>query len=254
MQRFIWVIGIACLVLMQACGGPSYKVEVIKTPGLKGTQQPYKVNGERYDPLPTAAGFVQEGVASWYGKDFHGRKTSNGEIYDMYAMTAAHKTLPMNVHVKVTNLENQRWTVVRINDRGPFVKERVIDLSYSAAKELGVVGPGTAPVRVVALGYPEKPVASASPSAAVTYRQPASYEPGPFMVQVGSFAVAENARRLAAELKGRFGAASIVEAWVDGTLFYRVRAGRYETLDLAKASLPRFAERGYRNCYVVAAD
>ncbi len=250
MHRFVWLVVCLALIWLPGCGGPAYKVEVIKTPGLKGTQQPYEVNGQRYNPLPSAAGFVQDGVASWYGKDFHGRKTSNGEIYDMYAMTAAHKTLPMNVHVKVTNLSNQRSTVVRVNDRGPFVDKRIIDLSYSAAKELGVVGPGTAPVRVEALGYREPATSSAN----ITYRQPDSYEVGPFMVQVGAFTVSENAQRLAAQLKDRFGAAKVVEAWVHGKQFYRVRAGRYDTLAQATDALSQFASGGYHNCFVVAAN
>ena len=88
--------------------------------------------------------FVEEGVASWYGEDFHGKLTSNGEVYDMYAMTAAHKTLPLGVYVRVTNKQNGQSAVVRVNDRGPFVDTRIIDLSYAAAKQLGVVGPGTA--------------------------------------------------------------------------------------------------------------
>jgi len=250
MQRIVWLVCCCVFATVMGCGGPSYKVEVVKTAGLKGTQQPYKVNGERYDPLPSAADFVQEGVASWYGKDFHGRKTSNGETYDMYAMTAAHKTLPMNVHVKVTNLSNQRSTIVRVNDRGPFVKKRIIDLSYSAAKELGVVGPGTAPVRVEALGYREP----ASASAPAHYRQPTSYDVGPFMVQVGAFTVPENAHRLAAQLKERFGDAKVVEALVNGRQFYRVRAGRYDSLVMATAALTDFANSGYQNCFVVASN
>jgi rare lipoprotein A len=239
-----------CLLVLSACGGPTYKVEVIKKPGLKGTQQPYKVNGQRYDPLPTAAGFAQEGIASWYGKDFHGRKTSNGEIYDMYAMTAAHKTLPMNVHLRVTNRDNGRSTVVRVNDRGPFVKGRIIDLSYVAAKELGVVGPGTAPVRIEALGYREQ----AAPGSAVAYRQPATYDAGQFMVQVGAFTVPENAQRLAGQLQARFGQSAIVEAWVNGRKFYRVRAGLYLSLDAATAALAEFADGGYPDSFVVARE
>ncbi|HKL26587.1 MAG TPA: septal ring lytic transglycosylase RlpA family lipoprotein, partial [Desulfuromonadales bacterium] len=89
MRSFIYSL-LLCLVVLAACSKPAYKVEVIKTPGLKGTQQPYKVNGERYDPLFSADGFTEKGIASWYGRDFHGRKTSNGEIYNMHAMTAAH--------------------------------------------------------------------------------------------------------------------------------------------------------------------
>ena len=146
------------LLLTASCGSPAYRTRVVDTPGnasLKGHQKAYEVNGERYHPLRDHAGFTEEGLASWYGSDFHGKRTSNGELYDMYAQTAAHKTLPLGVSVRVTNTANGRSTVVRVNDRGPFVRGRIIDLSYTAAKELGVVGPGTAPVRVEALGYLE---------------------------------------------------------------------------------------------------
>ena len=239
------------LLLLAACGKPAYDVRVIDTPSqphLKGTQKPYEVNGRRYQPLLAAEGFVEKGLASWYGKDFHGRKTSNGETYDMYAMTAAHKTLPMNVHLRVTNLDNGRSTVVRINDRGPFVKERIIDLSYSAAKELEVVGPGTAPVRIEALGYREESKGGAAPH----YTPPPSYEVGPYMVQVGAFTVRENALRLAEELKGRYGSSSIVEGFVAGTKFYRVRAGLYDTMLKAQEALLDFERKGYSSGFVVA--
>jgi hypothetical protein len=106
-----------------------------------GYPKPYKVFGKWYQPLPDSKDFRQRGIASWYGKDFHGKKTSNGEIYDMYAMTAAHKTLPLGTYVRVHNLENNRKLEVRINDRGPFVRGRIIDLSYTAAKNLDSSGP-----------------------------------------------------------------------------------------------------------------
>jgi rare lipoprotein A len=243
------------VVALAACSTPTppktYKVEVYDTPSqpdLRPTQRPYSVNGQRYQPIPSAAGFVQEGVASWYGKKFHGRKTSNGETYDMYAMTAAHKTLPMNVHLKVTNLKNGRSTVVRVNDRGPFVKSRIIDLSYSAAKELEVVGPGTAPVRIEALGYQEQAGRGSKPR----YRQPASYETGTFMVQVGAFTVKANAYRLAEKLKVQYGSSAVAEGWVDGQKFYRVRVGLYNTIALADEALLKFEANGYPNSFIVA--
>lgn len=238
-------------LLLSACSAPSYKVRVIDTPGqpeLKPTQKAYEVNGERYQPIPSAAGFIEQGVASWYGKDFHGRKTSNGETYDMYAMTAAHKTLPMNVSLKVTNLDNGRSTVVRVNDRGPFVKSRILDLSYAAANELGVVGPGTAPVRIEALGYRDEAHGSATPH----YRQPVSYEVGPFMVQVGAFTIKDNAYRLADKLKVQYGQASVAEGLVNGQLFYRVRVGLYNAMPLAVEALARIAASSYPNGFIVA--
>lgn len=240
------------MLLLTACSGPKYTVKVLDMPGsgLKGTQRPYEVNGERFDPLHDAEGYVEEGVASWYGSDFHGRKTSNGESYDMHAATAAHKTLPMNVYVRVTNLSTGSQSIVRINDRGPFVKGRIIDLSYAAAQELGVVGPGTAPVRVEALGFRE----TGSNGEVVAYRQPVSYEVGPFSVQVGAFTVEQNARRLAEELRQSFSDTAVVEGWVGNTRYHRVRVGSYSTLAQANAAAADFEARGFRNSFVVASN
>ncbi len=240
------------LVLLNACAGPTYDVRVLDTPQtreLKGYEKPYIVNGTRYDPLRSHQGFVEEGIASWYGEDFHGKKTSNGEIYDMHAMTAAHKTLPLGVWVKVYNKANGREAILRVNDRGPFVQGRIIDLSYSGAKQLGVVGPGTAPVRVEALGYQKTDRAGH-----VTYQQPTSYVVGSYSVQVAAFTVADNAQRLAADLKSRYGASSIQQGWVGGKLFYRVRAGKYGTLEAAEAARHDFEARGHRNSFVVAME
>ncbi|WP_445979202.1 septal ring lytic transglycosylase RlpA family protein [Aliarcobacter cryaerophilus] len=115
--------------------------------------RPYNVFGIRYYPFVANVGDQFDGIASWYGPDFHAKKTSNGEIYNMYAMTAAHKTLPMNTVVRVDNLDNGRSTIVRINDRGPFVAGRIIDLSNKAAHEIDMVRKGTAKVKVTVLGY-----------------------------------------------------------------------------------------------------
>jgi len=118
--------------------------------GVRGSKS-YTVNGKTYYPLKSAQGYRQEGIASWYGKKFHGRKTASGERYNMYAMTAAHKTLPLNTTVRVTSLRTGRAIHVRINDRGPFVGGRIIDLSYTAAKNLGIITTGTGRVRVEAI-------------------------------------------------------------------------------------------------------
>jgi rare lipoprotein A len=154
--------------------------------------------------FPAASG--QTGIASWYGPTFHGRETSNREIYDMYDLTAAHQTLPFGTRVMVTNLENHRTAAVRINDRGPFVKNRIIDLSYAAARLLGMIGPGTAPVRIDILKSQGPPLA-----------------PVRYAIQVGSFAVEESARELKARLGRRYGSVEIVPFAAAGRTFYRVR-------------------------------
>lgn len=112
---------------------------------------PYIIDGERFVPINSSWGFAEEGVASWYGEDFHGKATANGECYNMYNFTAAHRTLPLPTVVRVTNMENNKSVVVKVNDRGPFARGRIIDLSYAAAQSIGMVGKGTAPVRIEAL-------------------------------------------------------------------------------------------------------
>jgi rare lipoprotein A len=257
MTKFVQHCALLLVVLFfTACGEPTYHVRVLDNPSstpsptgkVKPTQRAYEVNGKRYQPIPSAQGFVEEGIASWYGKKFHGRKTSNGETYDMYAMTAAHKTLPMNVHLKVTNLDNGRSRVLRVNDRGPFVRSRIIDLSYSAASELGVVGPGTANVRIEALGYKDKGSAGSAPH----YTQLDSYDVGPFMIQVGAFTVKENADRLAAKLKGQYGSSSVATGWVNGQKFYRVRVGLFNAMAKAYTGLLEIEVNGYPNSFIVA--
>ncbi|RMD69130.1 MAG: septal ring lytic transglycosylase RlpA family protein [Gammaproteobacteria bacterium] len=116
-----------------------------------GNPRSYEVFGKRYQVRASSKGYRERGMASWYGKKFHGRRTSSGEIYDMYAMTAAHRTLPLPSYVEVTNLKNGRKVVVRVNDRGPFAKDRIIDLSYAAAYKLGILKEGTAPVMIEAI-------------------------------------------------------------------------------------------------------
>jgi rare lipoprotein A len=235
--------------LLAACGG-GYTTRIIDSPEtryLKAHQRPYSVNGRRYDPLADSNGFSERGMASWYGRDFHGRKTSNGEIYDMNAMTGAHKTLPMGTWVQVTNEENGRQVKVRINDRGPFVKGRIIDVSYAAAKRLGLVGPGTAPVRIECLADngPAVPVKDISRPRDISLTEA-------YAVQVGAFTLRENARRLADKLEEKTGSADIYQDRVGDTLFYRVTAGRYANLAEAEIARGRLEQQGYTNCFVVA--
>jgi rare lipoprotein A len=139
------------------------------------TMKPYTINGKTYYPTTVSARDIFSGTASWYGKDFHGRKTSNGEVYDMYEMTAAHKTFPMNTVVKVTNTRNNKSVIVRINDRGPFVQSRIIDLSYAAALAIDMINSGTASVRLEVLGFGKNEVNKQS----VTIND--------FDVQIGAF-------------------------------------------------------------------
>ena len=146
-------------------GAPRAKVDVAAIPDAVPKVEPksrygnpasYAVYGKRYYPLNASDGYRERGIASWYGTKFHGRRTSSGEPYDMYAMTAAHKTLPLPTYVRVTNLENRRSVVLRVNDRGPFHTNRIIDLSYTAASKLGILSKGTGSVEVLALDPPAR--------------------------------------------------------------------------------------------------
>lgn len=140
-------------------GGVRVAGPVAADPGTRRSDagRTYEVFGEEYQVLHSTDGYVEEGTASWYGEEFHGRPTASGEPYDMHGFTAAHRTLPLHTWVEVTNLENGRALILRVNDRGPFARThaRILDLSFAAARELGIVGPGTARVRVRALSREE---------------------------------------------------------------------------------------------------
>jgi rare lipoprotein A len=238
---------IAALLLVAGCATtPS------PPPPSSPSAPSYEVFGKRYYPLPSAEDFVERGIASWYGSDFHGRPTSAGEIYNMYAHTAAHKTLPLHTYVQVTNQKNGKKTVVRINDRGPFVDGRVIDLSYTAASELGMAEDGLAPVEVVALGYAREDWQGGR--YVREYVKPPSYRVGDFTIQVGSFIQQENAQRLYASLSNRYSGATVT-AFDRGTQrFYRVRVGQYSRLDEAEAAAKHFQEQGFAHAFVIARD
>lgn len=188
---------------------------------------------ERQPVVPGS--YVEEGVASWYGLPFNGRRTSNGEIYDMHEFTAAHRTLPFNAVVRVTNLRNGKQTQVRINDRGPFVADRVIDLSLSAAEAIEMVGPGTAQVRLEVVAGPSS----------VT---------GFFAVQIGAFRAQENAERLKVEMESRNLPVSIATYDSPNGPFYRVRVGRLPTEADANQLAAQLRAAGQATTFVVRLD
>jgi len=192
-------------------------------------------------PGPKTAPVVQgeTGIASWYGHPFHGRRTANGEVYNMYEMTAAHRTLPFNTMVRVHNLENSRDVEVRITDRGPFVEGRIIDLSFASAQAMGM--PSTALVRLEILG-------ASSPGGA----EP---EPGVFAVQVGAFQDRTNAERLKESIARRFGPVVIQTFDRGDAIFYRVRVGRESTEDKADDLARQLSEAGFAiETFVVRLD
>ena len=304
------------LVLLISCSSPKQP-----EPKLKGWERSYVVGGKKYTPQRKSEGFHQEGYASWYGRHFHGRRTSSGEIYNMHKFTAAHKTLPMGTHVRVRRLDNGREVVVRINDRGPFKRGRVIDLSYAAAKQLDMFRKGVVRVRVEALSHTAAPAASTSvaalPSSGPAVSEKTSHEDkaslaaktvahsekkalpkkeslpskeqapkvetaqhrtperavssqktlaaaqnaktsasaptvptGGYTVQVGTFAVHDNAQRLAAKLRSRVNDVQVREYTKSSTRYYSVWAGRYASRAAAEDARRALARGGYSGLVV----
>lgn len=203
----------------------------------------YEVGGKRYYVLATADGYEATGVASWYGPTFDGLRTADGDRYNMYAMTAAHRTLPLPCYVRVTNLRNGRSVVVKVNDRGPFVANRLIDLSYVAAAKLGMLGTGTALVELHAI----------TPESAPALTRAAESPPPILYVQVGAFAMQANAERIVAKLH----AAGLASAFVFGppatrSRLYRVRIGPVNGVPEFDRLLARLTALGYLDARLVA--
>ncbi len=227
-----------------------------------GNPASYVVRGRRYHTLDSSEGYRERGIASWYGTKFHGHRTSSGETYDMYKMTAAHKTLPLPTYARVTNLRNGKSVVVKINDRGPFHENRLIDLSWAAAKRLGILGKGTGLVEVEALtpgkqrarevrvNTPPAPLPAAAtpaPSAPRNAAEPALY------LQVGAFLSRSNAERLKRRLSATAAGAQlhISEGMSNRQRVYRVRIGPLDSVERADGLARTLLEHGVESPRVV---
>jgi rare lipoprotein A len=241
------------------------------TPSRYGNPSTYTVLGQNYTLLPACKGYHDRGIASWYGMQFHGGRTSDGETYDMYAMTAANKVVPIPCYVRVTNLKNGKSVVVKINDRGPFVANRLIDLSYAAASKLGMLGSGTALVDVQAVGPGDlpPPAATALPAmsvatAAVAAPPAASLAPAPYaavpaangapqiFLQVGAYAERANADTAAAKIT----AGGVNHAFVlpvsEGTrTLYKVRIGPLADVDSVDQLNTKLTGLGFNDAQIV---
>lgn len=216
---------------------PNYGTMKNSTQSHKATMRPYQINGKWYYPTTVALGETYEGIASWYGPKFHGKKTSNGETYSMYAHTAAHKTLPMNTIVRVINQENGKSTIVRINDRGPFVAGRIIDLSNIAAKDIDMIANGTARVKIEVIGFngaisnaiPLNKEALAQSEYKITNTQK-SVQLSEFFVQIGSFRNKEGAKRFQHMHESSYQYAIIIKEYIlDGLPIYRVMLSGFQS-------------------------
>ncbi len=256
------ILFFSILSLLLAASGCSSKIpnNGIKpykrtTAKKKATQRPYVIERRTYYPLPTAEGYSEKGLASWYGKKFHGRKTANGETYNMYGHTAAHKTLPMNTMLLVKNLSNGKSTVVRINDRGPFVRKRIIDLTHTAAKELGILKQGTGQVEIVALGEELKKTTQAKTKTKQKRKLVhQDFNKGIFYIQVGAFEHKQNARKLAEKFSAKGRDVIIQQFPAAGISLYRVMVFSGVSLKQARQYEVELEQIGYPDALVIARD
>ena len=256
------VAGLACLLLVACADKPSRStpgtpVDGPSTAGISaddvkdavpraepraryGNHSPYEVFGKTYTVMPSSQGYRARGVASWYGSKFHGRRTSSGEPYDMHLATAAHKSLPLPTYAEVTNLDNGRRVIVKINDRGPFKDNRLIDMSYGAALRLGMIGTGTANVEVRAIDV--------GGGSEVAHRSPPRAVPSENWLQAGAYSRREGAQ----ELKRRLERSDLVPVSIrDGGGLYRVWLGPYASATEAERAAQRAIELGFERPHTV---
>ncbi len=223
-RRYAIIVSLSLLstmLLLTACGSKRQVTGVRKGPPAPKDEKLAYAKVEKRESKG-----VQYGVASWYGPDFHGKPTSSGEIYDMYQLTCAHNTLPLGTLVIVTNLENGKSLELKVNDRGPFAKDRIIDLSYAAASILGVYEKGTAWVKVETLG-------------------PWIEEVHRLTLQVASFTDETNAQRLAEQLRRDFDQVYVATVETSTQKYHRVRVGQFEERDSALRTAERLSQMGY---------
>ena len=281
------LIGIMSMLLIAACASPGKKdaapksknaatrvdrsetvVPKVEPRSKYGNPDSYVVFGKRYYVMDSSKGYVEEGIASWYGTKFHGRKTSSQETYDMYAMTAAHKSLPLPTYALVTNKENGRSIIVRINDRGPFHDNRIIDLSYAAAVKLGVVTKGTGLVEVRAIDPRTKKVAGRSKHSNAGEQgnvidvsslevieqsaQSTAEKQVDIYVQVGAFRSRDNAVKLKSQFAGlNVGGVSVHGYSLHSKPIYKVRVGPLETVEQADETVEKISQLGHEDHHIV---
>jgi rare lipoprotein A len=269
------LVAFGIVVTMTACGSnkpkdgpprsgsstiPDLPDNAVPRPEAKsryGNMSSYEVLGKNYKVMSSANGYRERGVASWYGKKFHGNLTSNREVYDMYQMTAAHKSLPLPTYVRVRNLKNDRTIIVRVNDRGPFVHNRIIDLSYAAALKLNMVSSGTSLVEVEAITFDvpagDRPTRQTSTPAPVSQPSaPIVRQEHRIYVQIGAFGSRENAdRRLAVLRSGGIGAAFVLEDTSVQPTLYRVRMGPIQDVDQFDLLVEELAKLNIDDSHIV---
>lgn len=272
LQKFLFRIFLLLLSwTLISCGGQKYPVRTSDGPPAQqidvsqipdavpqkttrsryGNPTSYEVFGKRYHVMSSSQGYKERGIASWYGSKFHGKRTSSGESYDMHAMTAAHKTLPLPTYVKVTNLKNGRQVIVKVNDRGPFHENRIIDLSHTAAVKLGIKGTGTGLVEVEAIA-PEQPQRLNRMAKDTT---PVTAKPAEIALylQLGAFISSQNAYRLKNRVNSALSSsqAHISSVNNNGQQFYRVRLGPLDNTDQADQLAETLTAHGFTQHRIV---
>ncbi len=274
-KKIIVCLSVFIYVLLSACGvtkvattssdaAPNKQIDVSNIPNAipknearsrYGNPKSYVVFDKRYYVMESSKGFVEKGIASWYGTKFHGRRTSSGETYDMYAMTAAHKNLPLPTYVEVTNLDNGRTIIVKVNDRGPFHENRTIDLSYTAAIKLDIIKNGTGLVEVRAI-EPGQTMPSSSgdgaPVKIVSVSDTNDQTEAGFYIQVGSFGQLGNAESLRKKLSPLGEQLiKISQNVVDGKTLYRVKIGPLTDIDRSDSIISELENYGVSNHRIV---
>ena len=255
---FFSICVLMCVALVGCASTKSHKpstpskiptTTTIPPPAIPGAQKPYQVNGVWYQPMANAHEFEEKGLASWYGEPFHGRKTSSGEVYNMYGLSAAHKTLPLGISVQVTNLLNGKSIAITVNDRGPFVEGRILDLSYGAAKELDCIGQGVVPVKIVALGVVQK---DPKHPGDMVMNQNIDFTKGNFTFQVGAFSNKDTAEQLKNKLAQTHSNAHISPVETPAGMLYRVRVGQCSDLNQVVQQETALRNEGYHEIFIVA--
>lgn len=228
-------------MLLASCGTTGHRVRVEPGPSwMRPWERPYWVDGIRYVPLLKADGFREEGLASWYGVEENGNRTSNGELFDMHKPSAAHKTLPLGSTVRITCKTSGKSTIVRVNDRGPFIPGRIVDLSLRAARDLDIVDGGTAPVLLEVM---TSAPGSAPPS--MKFEEGAAYT-----LQVAAFSDRETARLLSEKLGKELAYSVIREVETERGRRYRVNAGKFRSRSDAEAARASLARNGFPDAFV----
>jgi len=262
-RAFLVTLALLALLSQTACSftkkdsAPKRDVNVANIPDAKPRVEPrspggnpssYSVFGKTYYVMADGSNYVERGIASWYGTKFHGNKTSNGEIYDMYKMTAAHKSLPLPTYVQVTNLKSGKKIIVRVNDRGPFHSSRIIDLSYVAAKKLGITGTGTGFVEVRSINPRTWQKEKQKPPKVSTL--PAETFDALY-IQAGAFTSQHNASKLQQQLNDLFPEQTVQLAQNNQDRLFRVRVGPLSTVDEADRVARIISDNGYPTPHVI---